>query len=300
MSHHHGLHGHHGNPYQQSHHDAHDVADEGLPDLLDLDAEVLAEQLHAVRADIGRLADSPVRSILDLGAGTGTGTFGLLRHFAGAHALAVDSSEEMLERLRQRADDLDLRDRVSTLRADLDDALPELEPVDLAWASASLHHLADPDRTLTELVAAIRPGGLVAVVELAGFPRFVPDDTPGGAAEARAHALLAADRAVDMPAMGSDWGARLTRTGLVVEMDRPIVVDLAPPSAPVVGAYAAASLMRIRGAVTDRLETTDREALDALLDGGTSDIRRRSDLLVTTERRLWIARRPAAPIPQRR
>jgi SAM-dependent methyltransferase len=260
---------------------------------------VLAEQLHAVRADIGSLADSPVRSILDLGAGTGTGTFGLLRHFAGAHALAVDSSEEMLERLRRRADDLGLQDRVSTLRADLDDSVPEVAPVDLAWASASLHHLADPDRTLAELVAAIRPGGLLAVVELAGFPRFVPDATPGGAAEARAHALLAADRAMDMPAMGSDWGVRLTAAGLVVERDRPIVVDLAPPSAPLVGDYAAASLMRIHGAVADRLETRDREALDALLDGGTSDVRRRSDLHVTTERRLWIARRPAASTPSR-
>jgi SAM-dependent methyltransferase len=300
MSHHAGRHSH---SDQQSHHSAvhgaHDVADDGLPHLLDLDAEVLAGQLHAVRADIGRLVDSPVRSILDLGAGTGTGTFGLLRHFAGAHALAVDSSEEMLERLRRRADHLGLRDRVSTLRADLDDGLPELEPVDLAWASASLHHLANPDRTLARLVEAIRPGGLLAVVELAGFPRFVPDDIPGGAVEARAHALLAADRAVDMPAMGSDWGMRLTRTGLVVETDRPIVVDLPPPSPPVVGDYAAATLMRIRAAVADRLETTEREALDALLDGGTSDVRRRSDLRVTTERRLCVARRPAASTPQR-
>ena len=301
MGHHHG---HQGNSDQRSHHSAihgpQDVADDGLPDLLDLDAEVLAEQLHAVRVDIGQLVDSPVRSILDLGAGTGTGTFGLLRHFPGAHALAVDSSEEMLERLRRRADHLGLRDRVSTLRADLDDGLPELDPVDLAWASASLHHLAEPDRTLARLVAAIRPGGLLAVVELAGFPRFVPDATPGGAAEARAHALLAADRAVDMPAMGSDWGMRLTRTGLVVETDRPIVVDLPQPSPSVVGGYAAASLMRIRGAVAGRLETTDREALDALLDGGTSDVRRRRDLHVTTERRLWVARRPAASTPQRR
>jgi hypothetical protein len=102
-----------------------------------------------------------------------------------------------------------------------------------------------------------------------------------------------------MPMMGSDWGVRLDRAGLLVETDRPIVVDLAPPSAPVVGDYAAASLMRLRGAVADRLEATDREALDALLDGGTSDIRRRSDLHVTTERRLWIARRPAASTPQR-
>jgi SAM-dependent methyltransferase len=293
MSHHH----HHSTHSDHDHaHDDHDVRD-GLADLLELDAEVLAEPLRVVRTDIERLVDSPVRSILDLGAGTGTGTFGLLQHFDGAHALAVDASEEMLERLRRRAETLGLTHRVSTLCADLDQGVPELAPVDLAWASASLHHLADPDRTLAQVVVAIRPGGFLAVLELAGFPRFVPDDTPGGAAEARAHALLAADRAVDMPAMGSDWGERLTRAGLVVEMDRAVVVDLAPPLAPVVGDYAAATLMRVRSAVADRLETTDRQALDALLAGGAGDVRRRSDLRVGTERRLWIARRPAPSAP---
>lgn len=277
------------------HHDPglHGDQDEALPDLLDLDAEVLADALDIVRADISRLVDAPVHRILDVGAGTGTGAFGLLRTFPDAHALAVDSSEEMLDRLRSRAERVGLADRLSTLCADLDGALPDIEPVDLAWASASLHHLADPDRALTELVTAIRPGGLLTVVELAGFPRFVPDDTPGGRAEARAHELLAADRAVDLPTMGSDWGSRLTRAGLVVELDRPIIVDLRPPSAPVVGSYAAASLMRIHAAVADRLDPPDREALGALVGGGAEDVRRRDDLRVATERRLWIARRPA-------
>jgi SAM-dependent methyltransferase len=286
---------HHHHSAHPDHRDAHDDRDtnDALSELLDLDAEVLADPLNDVRADIEQLVDAPVRRILDLGAGTGTGTFGLLRHFAGAHVLAVDASEKMLEGLRRRAETLGLTHRVSTLCVDLDRVVPELGPVDLAWASASLHHLADPDRTLTQVVAAIRPGGLLAVVELAGFPRFVPDDTPGGRAEARAHALLVADRAMDMPTMGSDWGERLRRAGLVVELDRAVVVDLAPPLAPVVGDYAAATLMRVRSAVADRLETTDRKAPDALLDGGASDVRRRSDLRVGTERRLWIARRPA-------
>ena len=289
MNHHHNHSAHSEHPGAHDDRDTHDA----LSDLLDLDAEVLAEPLKAVRTDIERLVDAPVRRILDLGAGTGTGTFGLLRHFKGAHVLAVDASEKMLEGLRRRAESLGLTHRVSTLCMDLDRAVPEVEPVDLAWASASLHHLADPDRTLAQVVAAIRPGGLLAVVELAGFPRFVPDDTPGGRAEARAHALLGADRAVDLPAMGSDWGGRLSKAGLVVELDRAVVVDLSPPLAPVVGDYAAATLMRVRSAVADRLGTTDRQALDALLDGGASDVRRRSDLRVGTERRLWVARRPA-------
>jgi len=238
-----------------------------------------------------------VRSILDLGAGTGSGSFGLLRHFTDAHVLAIDASAEMLERLRRRAEQLGLSDRVSTVCADLDQTVPGPGGADLAWASASLHHLADPDRTLAQLAAAIRPGGLLVVIELAGLPRFVPDHAPGGAVESRAHALLAADRAADMPTMGSDWGPRLTRAGLVVELDRTILVD-PTPSTPAVSAYAAATLTRIRERVADRLDPTDRGSLDALLAGGTSDVRRRTDLRVSTERRLWIARRPAASTPQ--
>lgn len=76
-------------------------------------------------------------------------------------------------------------------------------------------------------------------------------------------------------------------------MDRPVTVDLRPPSEAVVGTYAAASLLRIHGAVADRLDAPDREALGALLDGGADDVRRRDDLQVATERRLWIVRHPA-------
>jgi SAM-dependent methyltransferase len=284
--------GHEDHPH---HHEAHGSAGD-LADLLDLDAEVMSEQLHAVRTDIETLADSPVRSILDLGAGTGSGSFGLLGHFTDAHVLAIDASEEMLERLRRRAEQLGLSERVSTLCADLDKTVPGPGGADLAWASASLHHLTDPDRTLAQLAAAIRPGGLLVVIELAGLPRFVPDDTPGGAAESRAHALLAADRAADMPTMGSDWGPRLTRAGLVVELDRTILVDLTRPT-PVVAAYAAATLARIREMVADQLDPTDRGSLDELLAGGITDVRRRTDLRVSTERRLWIARRPGGSTP---
>lgn len=288
MSHH----DHH--PHDGDHQHAHDSYD-ALSDLLNLDAETLAGSLSAVHSDIASLVDAPVRSILDLGAGTGTGTFALLQHFAGAYAMAIDGSTDMLERLRRRAEQLGLSDRVATVHADLDEGVPDIDPVDLAWASASLHHLADPDRTLAQVVAAVRPGGLLAVVELTGFPRFLADDVPGGAAEANAHALLASDRAADMPAMGSDWGSRLARAGLGVEMERAIVVDLTPPLADVASDYAFATLTRVRGAVSDRLGAADREHLDRLLDGGTNDVRHRSDLHIRTERQLLIGRRSASP-----
>lgn len=131
----------------------------------------------------------------------------------------------------------------------------------LAWASASLHHLADPDRTLAQLAVAIRPGGLLVVIELAGLPRFVPDHALGGAVESRAHALLAANRTADMPTMGSDWAPRLTRAGLVVELDRTILVDLTG-STPAVGAYAAATRASAKGSPTDSTRPSeDRSTL---------------------------------------
>jgi SAM-dependent methyltransferase len=260
--------------------------------MLDLDAEVLAEPSRAARAEISELVDAPVRRILDLGAGTGTGTFGLLRHFPDAHAVAVDGSEEMLTLLRVRAEQLGLSQRVTAVPADLDEGLPELDPVDLIWAAASMHHLADPDRTLAQLVSAMRAGGLLAVIEMSGLPRFLPADTPAGAVEARAHALLKADRAIDMPTMGDDWGVRLSRAGLTVETARVLVFDLAPPVTPIVAEYATATLRRIRGAVADRLEPADLVQFDALLEGGVEDLRTRGDLHVSTERHLWIARRP--------
>lgn len=284
-----------------SHHDHHALQGDkhvldrhdALPELLDLDAEVLAGPLGVVRADISSLIDAPVRRILDLGAGTGTGTFGLLKHFSEAHAVAIDGSIDMLTRLRRRAEHLGLSHRIITMHADLDEGVPDIDVVDLAWASASLHHLTNPDRTLSQVVAAVRPGGLLAVVELTGFPRFLADDTSFGATEAKAHALLATDRADDMPAMGSDWGSRLARAGFTIEMDRAIVVDFAPPPADAAGTYGFATLTRIRDAVADRLGAADRDNLDRLLDGGSSDVRHRNDLRVRTERQLRIARRPA-------
>jgi SAM-dependent methyltransferase len=273
-----------------THDHAHHAHHDDLAEILDLDAEVFAPALDAVYADIARAADAPVRTILDLGAGTGTGTFGLLQHFRDARATAIDASSEMLAHLSRRAEHLGLSDRTTTLVADLDQQAPDVEPVDLVWASASLHHLADPDRTLAQVGRLVRPGGLVAVVELDGFPRFVPDDAPGGPAEARAHALIDGDRAVDMPSMGSDWGSRLARAGLTVVQHRPVVVELGAPLPEVAGRYAAATLTRVVGAVAGRLDPVDAEALAALLDGGPDDVRRRPDLRVSTERQLWIAR----------
>ncbi|WP_233518630.1 class I SAM-dependent methyltransferase, partial [Streptomyces corynorhini] len=100
--------------------------------------------------------------------------FALLARFPGAEVTAVDASAGHLERLREKAAALGVADRVRTVSADRDADWPELrrsepgrsEPVrpELVWASASLHHMADPDRTLRRVHDLLAPGGLFAVV----------------------------------------------------------------------------------------------------------------------------------------
>ena len=191
-----------------------------MAELLDLDAEVLHSYLSEVTAWIHELAaDLPSRRILDLGSGTGTGTFALLQRFEGADVIALDISEQLLHHLRDKARVLGVADRIRTVQADLDAAWPAIDPVDLVWASSSLHHMADPDRVLTDVFGAIHPGGLLVVAEMDSFPRFLHDDLALGrpGLEARCHAVLAEGLANEVPHLGSDWGPRLSQAGFTIE-----------------------------------------------------------------------------------
>ena len=99
-----------------------------MAELLDLDAEVLHAYLSDVIGWVGGLAAGQPRRIADLGAGTGTGTFALLRHFRAADAVAVDVSAPMLDRLQAKARELGVADRIRTVQADLDAGWPDLGP----------------------------------------------------------------------------------------------------------------------------------------------------------------------------
>jgi SAM-dependent methyltransferase len=280
-----------------THHHAGAEADEAvLAELLDLDAEVL----HAYLSDVidwagGLAADQPPQRILDLGCGTGAGTIALLRHFPGSEMTAVDASAPMLHRLQNQARELGLASRVRVVQADLDAGWPDTGHVDLVWASNSMHHMADPDRVLAQILAALQPGGVLAVAEMDSFPRFLPDDPGIGrpGLEGRCHGTRDEVRAGELPHLGSDWGPRLTEAGFAVQAQRTFVIDLAPPLPGPAGRYAQVSLQRLRSAVGDRLSAEDLAALDTLLDGdGPASILRREDLTVRTTRTVWLASRP--------
>ncbi|MFD3548512.1 class I SAM-dependent methyltransferase [Streptomyces sp. NPDC058655] len=261
-------------------------------EILDLDADVLAEHTASVTAWL------PVRTeprhIVDLGCGTGAGTFALLTRFPGAAVTAVDTSADHLHRLRDKARSLGLADRVRTVAADLDADWPDLGRPELVWASASLHHMADPARTLRKVHDLLVPGGLFAVVELAGFPRFLPDSAPEErpGLEERCHAALAHHHAEHAPHRGADWGTALAAAGFTVEGERTITVDVDGSRSGAVGPYALRGLERLRDSAAHALTAEDAGALDRLLDAdGPQGILRRGDLAVRTERAVWAARR---------
>jgi SAM-dependent methyltransferase len=273
-----------------------EAEESAMAELLDLDAEVLHSYLSDVTAWVHELAArGPHRRILDLGSGTGTGALALAQRFDGAEVTAVDKSAYLLGRLGEKASDLGVADRVRTVEADLDVAWPAIGPVDLVWASNSLHHMADPDRVLTEIFGALRPGGLLVAAELGSFPRFLPDDIGFGrpGLEARCHAALAEDMAAEIPHLGSDWGSRLNKAGFTIEAERVFTIDLTAPLPAATGRYAQRSLRRMRPALDGLLAADDLAALDTLIDSDDpGGVLRRDDLTVRATRTVWAGRRP--------
>lgn len=272
------------------------TTDEAMAELLDLDAEVLHRYLSELTAWVHELAaDLPRHRILDLGSGTGTGALALVQRFEGADVIALDISAQMLDRLNDKARDLGVTDRIRTVQADLDAVWPAIDTVDLVWASNSLHHMADPDRVLTQVFATIHPGGLLVVAEMDSFPRFLPDDLGLGrpGLEARCHAAMAEGRADAVPHLGSDWGSRLSKAGFTIEAERTFAIDLTPPLPAAAGRYAQASLRRIRSGLDGQMSADDLATLDTLIDSdGPDSVLRRDDLTIRTVRTVWVARRP--------
>jgi SAM-dependent methyltransferase len=267
-----------------------------LDPLLDLDAGVLREYWSAALAWVRQAADRGARHrLLDLGAGTGTGSIGLAQRFAGAEVIAIDVSPASLRRLCEKALDLGLAGRIRTVEADLDAGWPDVGSFDVTWASMSLHHFADPTRVLRDVLAATRPGGLIAAAELTEPLRFLPDDLGFGSPgfEARAVATLGAAHAETMPTLGSAWAPRLTDAGWTVVDERDFVIDLDPPRHPGAARYARAWFARLSDGFADRLEPDDRATLAALLDEpGQRGPLERTKLHIRGTRTVTLARRP--------
>jgi trans-aconitate 2-methyltransferase len=99
--------------------------------------------------------DAP-RNVVDLGCGPGNSTELLVGRFPTARIVGTDSSQAMLATARQRLPQLSFE------QGDIAEWAPT-EPVDLAYANASLQWVSDHERLLPRLLSALAPGGVLAL-----------------------------------------------------------------------------------------------------------------------------------------
>lgn len=302
--------------------------DSGLAELLDLDAVHGATVLdRALDRAATALGDEP-RAVVDLGAGTGTGTLALAARFGQARVHALDATSSMLDRLRVGADAAGVGDRVEAHLVDLDDDWPAVLPgtVDLAWAALSLHHVSDPERVLRQAFDALRPGGVLVVIEMTPGSTFEPADL-GTGRDGLGPRVTAAMAAQGYP-VTAEWTAQLEAAGFgpVEREETPFAASAATADG---ARYLALQLgrhhARLSGGggshgrgghhegghhegghhhgsrahhaaaatgVDPAAVVLDAADLDALGSAVTALEQGRSDLTVTTARAVWTAVRP--------
>lgn len=249
-------------PVAHAHHHGDHLDDDTLGELLDLDPQALRASWERVHALVAAAVTTPPQRVADLGAGTGTGTVALARLFPSAEIVAVDSNPAMPARVAAKAAAAGVGDRVRAVVADLDAGWPDLGPVDVVWASMSLHHLGEPDRTLREVFAALRPGGLLVAVEFDEPVRVLAAGTHGEL-EDRAQRVLRGVHERDVPELGSHWAARFAAAGFEAVREETVTIDVAPPHSPEAVRYAQLWLGRM-AAGADRLDPADAAGLRAL------------------------------------
>ena len=132
---------------------------------------------------LGRLEPRGDEDALDAGCGSGRVSERLLELLPQGSLLAVDGSEAMIAKARER-----LGDRARYLVADLSELQIEA-PVDLVFSTATFHWIADHDGLFARIRVALKPGGRLvaqcggegnvaahtaAIARVAGQPRFAP------------------------------------------------------------------------------------------------------------------------------
>jgi len=267
----------------------------------ELEGELLIGFLTGTMDRVNELrgpAAPPVRRVLDIGSGPGVGTCELARQFPEAQVLAVDGSPAMLSRARERADKRGLGARVDTRLAELPGGLDGLDPVDVIWASMSLHHIGDEVAALRVLHDLLDPAGVIAVAELAEPMRVLPDAVdvgPPGLAErldrAGATWFAAMREGLTGAAASTDLASMLTSAGFDVVDSRIARQRFDAPVSNLARQVVVGHLRRARGQLEELLDGQDLHAIDVLTDeDDPRGVARRSDVFVAASRQIVVAR----------
>lgn len=119
---------------------------------------------NAVVAEIIQAANpQPGMRLLDYGAGTGLVTLGL--HHLVKEAIAVDSSQQMLEQLSKKAAESGANNlKTHWIDFSSDWHLPD--GIDLLVSSMTMHHIPQPVVLMNRFKAVMNIGGMLCVADL--------------------------------------------------------------------------------------------------------------------------------------
>jgi precorrin-6B methylase 2 len=116
---------------------------------------------------VAALALNPTDTVADVGAGTGYISQLLAQQVPQGKVLAIDLQPEMIELLKKRitkAKIVNIEPRLSTEQSP---GLP-LNSIDLAVMVDAYHEFGFPQEMMTNIVAALKPGGRVVLAEYRG------------------------------------------------------------------------------------------------------------------------------------
>lgn len=164
------------------------------------------------------LAPQPGETVVDLGCGTGHLTHAIAA--SGASVLGIDADSAMVRTAQQQFPDLAFRvDDARTFRL--------ADTVDAVFSNATLHWVAEADRAIARIGAALKPGG-----------RFVAEFGGHGNVATILRAIHTARQQLGMPPSSAapwffptigDYATRLERQGFEVQFatlrDRPTPLE---------------------------------------------------------------------------
>jgi trans-aconitate 2-methyltransferase len=105
---------------------------------------------------LARVPLTAAERVIDLGSGPGNSTALLAARWPDAHITGIDNSPEMLRSARAALPQLEW------LECDVAQYRPDA-PVDVSFSNATLQWLPDHPQLIPQLLASVRPGGVLAI-----------------------------------------------------------------------------------------------------------------------------------------
>ena len=182
-------------------------------------SSVITRWIDAVlRRPLRRLVETPRRmlrgyvepgmTVLDVGCGVGDHSLGMAKLVGpNGRVVSVDTDTDSIATLKERAARAKLSGRIQArICTEQDLGIPDLAgEVDFALAVYVIHHAADVTALMRNVHEALKPGGILLIVE----PRHHASPAECQATESAAQ--QAGFTIVDHPKLWRDWAVRFER-----------------------------------------------------------------------------------------